>query len=290
MTEENKKAVVDIGVACSAHQSPDWWSPVMAMLLNTERSGEITIGHIRTVSSALPDHNKNNTIGNVKKRWSLTDANRNEISKGFLDQGSDWIFWMDDDTVPPTDVITHLIKLGLPFVAGLYFLPRSPFNPIAYKRHKDSGLYAPVYNYPRGGLFEVDSVGMGCTLIHRSVYEKILAEHIVYERYNGALFPVHKSQVRKPEVKEHRVRRKPVVKAGQYREQVTQQKVEDDRNFPYYLLEHGRTEDHHFCELAESVGIKPMLDTSVICDHYKLKATTVEDYQEELDEAEGIFK
>jgi hypothetical protein len=285
------RAIVDIAVACSAHQTPDWWSPIMAIMLETDRSDTVQIGSVRTVSSALPDTNKNSTIGQQKRRWSLTDANRNEITnKGFLNGNADWIFWIDDDTVPPQNAILSLIKLGLPFVAGLYFLPRKPFNPIAYKRHIKSGLYAPVYKYPRGGLFEVDSVGMGCTLIHRSVYEKIKEEHMVFERYNGAIFPVHKSLVKKPIIFEHKERRKPYVKYGQYREDVIPMREEDDRNFPFYLLEHGRTEDHHFCELAENVGIKPHIDTTITCEHYKHQATTVEDYENEIEKSEELLQ
>lgn len=284
------KTKVDIAVACSPHQTPDWWSPLMSIMLHTERLTNLEIGAIRTVSSALPDQNKINTIGAMKRRLSLTDYNRSEIiNKGFLEGGSEWIFWLDDDTVPPVNVIEHLVSLGLPFVAGLYFLPSKPYNPIAYKRMEESGLYYPIYGYPRGALIQVDSVGMGCTLIHRSVYEKIKEEHMVFERHNGALFPVHQSQVNKPLVTKHNKRKSPYVRAGVYHEQVTPQDESDERNFPFYLLEHGRTEDHHFCELSANVGIKPYLDTTVECAHYKHRAVTVEDYQREIDEEEGIF-
>lgn len=278
----DKLAKVDIAIACSAHQIPDWWAPIMAMLLYTNESGIVRIGKVRTVSSALPDSNKNNTIGTTKKRWSLTDANRNEVTKGFIDEAAEWVFWIDDDTVPPVNAITHLVKLQREFVAGLYFLPSKPFNPIAYKRHPNSGLYAPVYHYPKGALFQVDSVGMGCTLIHRSVYEKIKDEHVVFERYNGSIFPVHKSQIKKPDIWQHDTRRKPYVKKGLYQVQVVPVQEDDDRTFPYYLLEHGRTEDHHFCELAENVGIKPYIDSTITCEHYKHQATTVADYEREI--------
>jgi len=269
----NKIPVVDIGVACAPHQSPDWWAPVMALILETERSGKVKIGRIRTVSSALPDANKNNTVGQIKRRWSLTDANREVISNGFVNDDADYIFWIDDDTVPPAGTITHLIRLGRPFVAGLYFLPRKPYNPIAYKRHEDDGLYYPVYNYTKGALMEVDSVGMGCTLIHRSVYEKIRDEHQVYVKHNGAIVPIHKRNILNPVVSKHLKRKEPYIRAGIYHEQMVPQPEDDGRNFPYYLLEHGRTEDHYFCELAANVGIKPMIDTSVTCQHWKMKET-----------------
>lgn len=287
----DKIPVVDIGVACSKMTSPDWWSPVMALIVETERSGVARIGNIRTVSSALPDANKNNTVGQVKKRWSLTDANRNEIAnKGFLNEDADYIFWMDDDTVPPPGTIAHLINLRRPFVAGLYFLPKKPYNPIAYLRHEDSGLYYALYNYQKGALIEVDSVGMGCTLIHRSVYEQIRDGHTVFERYNGALIPVPNSQVMKPFIAEHKRRQAPYVRAGVYHEQVKPKDENDDRNFPFYLLEHGRTEDHYFCELAANVGIRPMVDTSITCQHWKMNDVTEEEYIDEIEKAEGILQ
>jgi hypothetical protein len=282
-------AIIDIGIACAPSQSPDWWNPVMALILETDRTEGLTIGKVRSVSSALPDHNKNNTIGQVKRRWSLTDANRNEvINQGFIKDGADWIFWIDDDTVPPPGTISRLIMLGREFVAGLYFYPRKPYNPIAYKRQQDSGLYYPVYNYPKGALIEVDSVGMGCTLIHRTVYEEIQKQHIVFERQNGSLFPVHKSNVRKPFVTKHDKREPGMVRYGEYREKVTPMDEGDDRPFPFYLLEHGRTEDHHFCELAESVGVKPYIDTTITCEHWKMGMTTEEDYEREMELAESI--
>ena len=45
----------------------------MLMLLSEERKGNVQIGQIRTVGSAVPDHNKNNIIGDSKRRMRLTD-------------------------------------------------------------------------------------------------------------------------------------------------------------------------------------------------------------------------
>jgi hypothetical protein len=284
------KPIVDIAVACSSAQSPNWWGPLMGLIMYTFREGTVDIGQLRTATGALPDSKKNNQIGVIKKRWSLTDVNRNSIvNEGFLNGDAEWIFWIDDDTVPPIDAIIRLVKAGREFIAGLYFLPQEPYNPIAYKRTPEN-LYNPIYNYPKGGVFEVDSVGMGCTLIHRSVYQRIKNEHKVFMRYNGSIFPVHKSQVKLPEAYRHDKRRKPVVKYGEYRERVVLQDPEDDRNFPYYLLEHGRTEDHHFCELADNVGVKPWIDATITCEHWKMQPTTVEAYDNEMEKVEGIFQ
>jgi len=104
------KPIVDIGVACNFAQSYQWWVSVMNLVLNESRWGDVTINAIRTVGSALPDHNKNNVIGNFVKRNALTDTNRTEVVKGFLDGRADYIFWLDDDTAPPPDAITRLLS------------------------------------------------------------------------------------------------------------------------------------------------------------------------------------
>jgi hypothetical protein len=285
VSERARKPIVDIGVACNINQSFQWWSTVMLMLLSEERKGNVQIGQIRTVGSAVPDHNKNNIIGDSKRRMRLTDYNRQEIAKGFLSGEADWIFWMDDDTAPPPFAITGLLHSGHDFAAGAYFMTAEPYHPIAYKKMPDSGLYAPVYNYPDGALMEVDSVGFGCTLVHRSVYEKIRDGHSVFERHNGALLVLPNDKV-SGDTDDNAF--PPYMKDGIYYEHVKAKTEDDDRPFPFYQLEHGRTEDHYFCELAANVGVKPWLDTSVICTHYKIQPTTKDDYLNTLYREQGL--
>lgn len=286
---EQTKPIVDIGIACNINQPYHWWLDVMQMTLQETRFGDIEIGTIRAVGSALPDHNKNAIVGNSIKRLSLTDYNRTSVTKGFLDGKADYLFWMDDDTAPPNNAISRLVRSGRDFIGGIYYLPTPPHNPIAYKKDPASGLYSPIYGFPDGALIQVDSIGFGCTLVHRSVYEKIRDNHTVFVRTNGSLTAIHNSQIQKPIVTEHKKVVKPYVRAGIFHEQYTQQLPDDTRQFPFYQLEYGRTEDHYFCELAESVGVKPWIDTTVSCTHYKMKGAGYDDYKHEEMEAEGLI-
>jgi len=274
---------VDIGIACSAHQVHMWWVPLLTEMIRITKKAKIEICLIHAVSSALPDHNKNNIISQ-KKRLELTDSNRQGITKRFLDGGSDWLFQLDDDTVPPDGAIESLISKSRDFIAGVYFLPGPPHNPIAYIRQED-GFYYPYWGYPQGALVQVDSVGMGCTLIHRSVFEKIQAEHELYQRPDGTLMPVHHSQIKN--YKDYNGREwKCYVENGIIHMPVTMRAMDDDRPWPFYALEYGRTEDHYFCELAANVGIRPWLDTTIECDHYKTLGKGVKDYRESLAKGE----
>lgn len=272
-------AKVEIAIACGYNQSYQWWGPVMGKLIAEQKTGDVDIIGIYPYGSALPDNVKNKAVAATlsKRRGELTDMNRDAGVAGFLNREADWLMWLDDDTVPPTGFLNHLLSLGREFVGGLYFLGGEPYNPIAYMRDQE-GLYHPIYEYAHGALIPVDSIGMGCTLIHRSVYERIMEEHEVWQRAkNGSLLAVPKGEISETE---------PQHSIGYYRvgdNLISVQEfvptVEDDNRFwPFYAMEYSRTEDHHFCELAANVGLRPYLDTSVVCNHLKVQAISRSHY------------
>ncbi len=292
----SERPKVDIGIACGSVQYSMWWGRMLGLLLREQQNG-IEIGQIMTVGSALPDFNKNNIVGGDKGRFMKTDANRQAITGRFLEGNPDngwkaeWLMWFDDDTIPPDDVISRLLALEKEAVAGLYFNPNPPKNPIAYLRAKDGVGYDALYDYPYGSLIQVDSVGMGCTLVHRSVYERILEEHEVFVRPNGSLMAIHRSAIYNRNIPELASQPHGLVEMVNQEWHIMRVKkpAEDDhRAFPFYAMEYGRTEDHHFWELAANVGIRPWVDTTILCGHVKPAATEYKDYKEYLHEEKGI--
>lgn len=293
---EEKKPKVMIGVPCSGFQTSAWWLPLLNSVQQETADGNIVIHSIVGMHSALPDFNKNQLLSRQafkylwnpeeKKRAELTDANRSTVAKRFLDSDADWVFFMDDDTSHKPGTITKLVNLGKSFVAGLYFLPKFPNNPIAYlKDEKGSGMYHAYYGYARGALQQVDAVGFGCTLVHRSVFEKIIDEHIVFQRQDGSVVPIHKSKVKNRKFPKGDFNFKEAyVKDGYYHQPLIElphiEPELDMRAWPFFGLEYGRTEDLFFCELCANVGIKPWLDTTVLCNHWKTTPTTEKDYEE----------
>ncbi len=285
----SEKVKVDVGVACSGFQAPAWWNSFAQHMLDAERLG-IEIGNILTISTALPDASKNGLVSfnpfhaDQKNRAKKTDANRNEISRRFLEGDADYIYFFDDDTVHPPLTLHNLLRQNRPIISGVYFNPAPPYNPIAYIK-QEGGFYTPYTGYPRGTLTQVDAIGIGCALIHRTVFEQIMAEHDVFQRADGTLIPVHKSAVYstegapadRPDVYvengEIRHKVKPLISnLDMSSETVTA------RHWPFFLMEYGRTEDYTFCEYAANVGLRPWLDTSIECEHLKIKPTVGKDY------------
>jgi len=166
---------IDIGVACSPTQRSIWWGPVLAYAIQWAQAG------LKLRSVPCPGR-------------ALTDVARCMVVAEFMAGTSEWLFWIDDDTVPPVTALPRLLALNRPFVAGLYFMKQPEENPLAYKRN-DAGFYCPIEDWKAGTLIEVDAVGMGCTLIHRSVFLKIVEEHVLLSDSRGSLRPVHKSEI-----------------------------------------------------------------------------------------------
>jgi len=49
---------------------------------------------------------------------------------------------------------------------------------------------------------------------------------------------------------------------------------EIDSNWPFYVLEWGRTEDHYFCEMAMRCGFEILVDTWLDCQHLGIQPVT----------------
>ena len=280
---------VDIAVACNYMQHFEWWSEVFANIINEVQAGDITIGKIYTSGTAVADNSKNRLVGadTQGRRLSDTDNNRNRLvgidvsgkgnNEGFMSSDAEWVFWMDDDTVPPRNTIARLLELRREIVAGLYFLGGPPHNPLAFIRTAE-GFYRPLYNYTPGTLTQVDGVGMGCTLIHKDVYRKIMDAHEVFLRPNASMIAVPKAAIiDNPYTPDYKTMH---VENGVLVMPLTKPEEDENRPWPFYAMEYSRTEDLHFGELCANAGIPIYVDTSITCKHWKTKNVDYEVYRE----------
>lgn len=94
---------------------------------------------------------------------------RNEIVQYALDQGANYIFWLDDDVIAPPDAFLKMYMSGKDIVNGVYWSKSNPPMPLLFRNH----LEGPYLDWHVGDFIEIDAAGNGLTLVKTDVYRKI---------------------------------------------------------------------------------------------------------------------
>jgi len=103
------------------------------------------------------------------------DNCRNRVAKEFLENYDDYILFIDDDIVPPSNTLRELLKADKDIIAPLCFTFNHgddgiPFpQPVAHRYDKNHE-YKPYFGQ---GIEETDVVTGGCFLVRREVMEKL---------------------------------------------------------------------------------------------------------------------
>lgn len=124
----------------------------------------------------------------IGTKMNLLDS-RNEAVEWALRQGMDWILWLDDDMVIPSDVwlFTQLKAHNKDITAPLFFTRVGVKLPLIFKERKINENYAVldyITDYKKG-LLEVDAVGFGCVLINMEVFRKMKKPYFQYTAEMG---------------------------------------------------------------------------------------------------------
>ena len=275
---------IDIGIPTNKNESSSWWPKIMQLIRNTEKRGEVEIGELYTPSSAMPSVSKNLATTELIARQRLTDLSRDNILAQAMQNPTkaDAIFWIDDDTEPPDGTIERLAQMNQDIAAGIYYYRHPPCHPIAFIRGPD-GLYARAWQFQRGEIIYVDAVGMGCTLVKMNVYHEIMRQFVIFKRVpTGTVVAVHRDDVLLVDEVDMALGGKVLVTPGGIiRQEVLTGPISGlglDK-YPFYVMEFGRSEDMHFCELAQRCGFKIALDTGVECNHWGATAISGKDFR-----------
>lgn len=243
---------VVLGVPCNKWQIPAMWKSIYGS--STSFMGMVTAG------------------------GALTDINRNTIVSWFLlESKAEWLFFLDDDIELPSDAVRMLLDADKPFIAGVYYRRKPPCDPLIYRR-ESNGWYSAVLpdtDYTPGDIIPIDAAGMGCTLIHRSVFEAVIDSHFLYRRHNGSFgFMPYGNVVEASNHADLKDMHRAVRTMGDtaiYTEVVKPFKMSQllpNERAPFFALEYGRTEDFHFCELTKTAGVQLWAHTGVECPHW----------------------
>ena len=120
-------------------------------------------------------------IGVTDKMYLHTASN--ELVRGALEGGIDYVFWTENDMLPPVDALEKLYANRKDICGGLYFLRGDgddSYQPCVYVRSDDyvedlSYGFIPWSIVPENTVEKVDAIGMGCVLIKVDVFRKLKA-------------------------------------------------------------------------------------------------------------------
>lgn len=113
----------------------------------------------------------------------LTTRSRNIVVKTFLETTTcEWLLMIDSDERIGVETFNKLIQAAhdkeRPIISGLVFAAFFQEDdslravPTIYRDLGEQGL-SPIDDYPEDTILEVDAVGTGCLMIHRSVLEDL---------------------------------------------------------------------------------------------------------------------
>lgn len=109
------------------------------------------------------------------------DVVRNRVVAAFLETDDRFLVMVDDDIVPPDDLL-DMVAHDADIVGALCYawaIRSGPFI-VAYTRNGDGG-YARLRGVENTGLRDVALVGGGCFMVHRRVFEALPAPWFRFE-------------------------------------------------------------------------------------------------------------
>ncbi len=108
---------------------------------------------------------------------------RNLLRKKVLDEGYDWFFSLEQDVIPPPDVLKRLLAHNKKIVGGVYTKEYNLMQndtqigtrelPLLWMIHNGTFTQMEMEDLRPDRLQQVIACGLGCLLIHRSVLEKV---------------------------------------------------------------------------------------------------------------------
>ncbi len=113
----------------------------------------------------------------VIARAHIVDARCNLL--GFaLDDGADWVLWLDDDMTPPDDLLERLMRRfdeapEYDYIGGLAYKKSAPFGPCAFLAPEHEGAPTWIERLPERLQGNVGFMGFACVLGRGAAFRKV---------------------------------------------------------------------------------------------------------------------
>lgn len=253
LKDEESQPSVLLGIACNKNQVPGFWIPLLAA------HGPVT--HFAWSENGLAELKEPDILRRpMSHRSAMTDSNRNKLTEILLyETDCDYIFFLDDDVRIAFSLevtINRLMSHEYAICSSIYYRGCDPFGPLMFMMDAEDDPregYTHLIDWEPDSLMRVDVVGMGATLIHRNVFERMRDELAVVENWRGEYRLEHPDDLKQNMAPSCRV--------------VDKNDLPEYAKFPWFVMSHGRTEDMYFCENARRLGYNIWMDTSVELEH-----------------------
>ena len=108
-------------------------------------------------------------------------ASRNMLREIMLEKGYDYFLSLEQDVIPPNNIIERLLSHGRKIITAVYFTYNTRNNvtrlvPVLYAKSRKGDSYLRTFKPEEiepERLVEVRACGLGCVLIHRDVLERV---------------------------------------------------------------------------------------------------------------------
>jgi hypothetical protein len=116
----------------------------------------------------------NSTYGFAPTRGLPIDEARNGLADLAIEQNTEYLFMIDDDTAPPQDALVNLRSIldssDAMVAGGIYFSREKSPQPIVFKEEGGGPYWDWTYKDPP---FECSSIGTGCMLIKTELFKHL---------------------------------------------------------------------------------------------------------------------
>ena len=163
-------------------------------------SGDFSFNLLKTFNHLFSIDKKINSIFRVSGLY--VPENRNRLIEEWMmsENTTDWILLLDSDIIITPQDVLNLCKIAdkekFPIVTGIYFILRHNNQDKEFKKWVEPCIYtgnfrknnfvSPILNLSENSFIPIDYAGLGITLIHKKVFEKILEykkDNIIFDTH-----------------------------------------------------------------------------------------------------------